>query len=104
MQITTSFPATAGSLRVGHPGRNRFVIGAAALGAIAAAAAWQWNWLIAIGIAPLLLSIAPCAAMCGLGVCMNRMGNRRCGPAGRAPQSGEVLRETLDHPSATQET
>jgi hypothetical protein len=65
--------------------RSRTIIAAVVLGALAATAAWQWSWLAAIGVAPLLLAIAPCAAMCGLGLCMHRMsdGSR----AAVAPQS-----------------
>ena len=33
-------------------------------------AALNWGWLVAAGIAPLLLALAPCAAMCALGLCM----------------------------------
>jgi hypothetical protein len=58
--------------------RSRLAIGALALGVIAVAAAWQWSWLVAVGVAPLLLSVAPCAAMCGLGLCMHRMGGGSC--------------------------
>jgi hypothetical protein len=36
---------------------------------IAAGLAWQWSWLTAIGLAPVLLSVAPCLAMCALGLC-----------------------------------
>ncbi len=32
----------------------------------------SWGWLAAIGVAPLLLALAPCAAMCALGLCMSR--------------------------------
>src|ERR1700742_3310424 len=28
-----------------------------------------WKWLTAIGIAPVILSLAPCAAMCAIGAC-----------------------------------
>ncbi|MEI2302192.1 hypothetical protein [Ensifer sp. MJa1] len=35
--------------------------------------AFNWSWLIAAGVAPLLLSVLPCVAMCTLGLCMNRM-------------------------------
>jgi hypothetical protein len=31
-----------------------------------------WGWLAAAGIAPLLLALAPCAAMCALGMCMKK--------------------------------
>lgn len=29
----------------------------------------NWGWLAAIGAAPLILAVAPCAVMCGFGVC-----------------------------------
>ncbi len=34
--------------------------------------ALNWSWLTAIGLAPLLLSLAPCAVMCALGLCAGR--------------------------------
>jgi hypothetical protein len=46
--------------------------------ALVAGAALNWSWLVAAGIAPLLLTLAPCAVMCALGLCMNRMGGRSC--------------------------
>jgi len=56
--------------------------GLAALAAVALAAglALNWGWLVAVGIAPLLISILPCIAMCALGFCMNRMAGRKCAP------------------------
>jgi hypothetical protein len=97
MPTTVSYPAIARPLSIAPLGRMRLVLGAAALGVIAVAAAWQWSWLVAIGAVPLLLSVAPCAAKCGLGLCMHRMGNRSCGTA---PQGGQAVRETLETPSA----
>src|SRR5712671_2090109 len=44
-----------------------------ALVAIVAGAALNWNWLVAAGIAPVLITALPCLAMCGLGLCMNKM-------------------------------
>lgn len=32
----------------------------------------NWSWLVAAGVAPLLLALAPCAAMCALGLCMRK--------------------------------
>ena len=32
-------------------------------------AALNWGWLVAAGIAPILLSLAPCALMCAVGAC-----------------------------------
>jgi hypothetical protein len=37
-----------------------------------------WSWLAAVGVAPLLLALAPCAVMCALGLCMNRGGGESC--------------------------
>lgn len=33
-----------------------------------------WSWLVAAGLAPIILALAPCAAMCALGLCMHRSG------------------------------
>lgn len=30
----------------------------------------NWGWVTTIGAAPLILALAPCAVMCGLGVCV----------------------------------
>ncbi|WP_334061216.1 hypothetical protein [Limimaricola cinnabarinus] len=48
-----------------------------ALAVIGAGMALNWGWLTAIGAAPLILSLAPCAAMCALGLCM-RGGSSAC--------------------------
>ncbi len=100
MQTTVSDPAVARPLSIAPPGRVRLVLGAAAFGVIAVAAAWQWSWLVAIGAVPLLLSVAPCAAMCGLDLCMHRMGGRASAPA---QQGGQAVRATLENLPATQE-
>jgi len=34
---------------------------------------FRWGWLVAAGIAPILLALAPCAIMCGLGLCSMKM-------------------------------
>ena len=34
---------------------------------------FSWGWLVAVGIAPILLTLAPCAIMCGLGLCSMKM-------------------------------
>lgn len=48
-----------------------------AMAAIGAGAWLNWGWLAAIGAAPLLLAVAPCAVMCGLGLCM-KGGSKSC--------------------------
>lgn len=77
--LPSSNPIGARSL-LGQLGRNRLLVGGAALSLIAAGLVWQWSWLVAIGVAPLLLSAAPCVAMCALGLCMHRMCSRTGGP------------------------
>lgn len=47
--------------------------------AIAGGVAANWSWMVAIGAAPVILGLLPCAAMCALGLCMP-MGGRRARP------------------------
>src|SRR6266851_1844341 len=53
-----------------------------AIAIIGAGLALGWNWVVATGFAPLLLAVAPCAAMCALGVCMMAKGNSSCAKQG----------------------
>ena len=101
MQANISLPAAARPLSIRRLVGNRFVLSVAALALIAAAAAWQWSWLLAIGVAPLLISVAPCAAMCGLGLCMHRISGRGCNPSS---QGGQGDRPALESPHLTKET
>jgi len=34
---------------------------------------FNWGWLVAIGVAPILVTLLPCAVMCGLGLCAHKM-------------------------------
>jgi hypothetical protein len=48
-------------------GRRGIVVAAVALGI---PALWfGWPWLVVAGLAPILIALAPCAIMCGLGLC-----------------------------------
>lgn len=47
---------------------------------IAAGLALGWNWVVAIGLAPIVLAVAPCALMCALGMCMMGMGRKTANP------------------------
>ena len=67
-------------------GGRRGLIAASAAIAIAGLA-FKWNWLVAAGIAPLLLGVLPCVAMCALGLCMNRMTGRTCQTENVAPKA-----------------
>lgn len=48
-----------------------------AFAAVGAGLYFSWGWLAAVGVAPLLIALAPCAAMCALGLCM-KGGGKSC--------------------------
>ena len=50
-------------------GNRRALLVLAIVGLIAGLAL-NWNWLVAVGLAPILLSTLPCLVMCAFGVCM----------------------------------
>lgn len=59
---------------------NRKVLAVSALLIVGAGLALNWSWLVAAGVAPIILALAPCAAMCALGMCMSRMSDKSsCG-------------------------
>lgn len=57
--------------RLGNDWRRGWLVFAVVL--LSVAAFFSWGWLAALGVAPVLLALAPCAAMCALGLCMNKM-------------------------------
>jgi len=68
-------------------GRRGLILGAMTL--IGAGLWMNWGWVAAIGAAPLILAVAPCAVMCGLGLCM-KGGPKSCA----APKSSDASPET----------
>ena len=54
-------------LRMPFGQRGWIITGLAAIGA---GMALNWGWLTAIGAAPLILGLAPCAVMCATGYCV----------------------------------
>lgn len=66
--------------------------------AIAAGSALNWSWLVAAGIAPFLLSVLPCLAMCALGLCMHRGAGRSCSAENTSSKTTDTPDETA--PSA----
>lgn len=84
-------------LRATLPGgllRPRVLLGVAA--ALPAAGLWLgWERLALSGVLPLLLSIAPCAAMCALGLCMHRLTGRSCADRA-APSAANSLQKSLE--------
>ncbi len=61
--------------------RNRMILAGTAV--IIGGAALNWGWLTAIGVAPILLAMAPCGVMCALGMC--KMGNKTPATAPTTP-------------------
>lgn len=79
MNASIKSPGAGISVAAAQPGsswlgRRRTWLAAAAI-AVVGGAALNWGWLVAVGAAPLLLALAPCAAMCALGLCMKRGGD-----------------------------
>jgi hypothetical protein len=46
--------------------------------AVVAGVAFNWSWLVAVGVAPLLLTLLPCAAMCALHLCTSKGADGSC--------------------------
>jgi hypothetical protein len=78
-----------GLLRHYFGGRRGLIVLAAA--AVATGLYSSWGWLAAAGIAPVLLALAPCAAMCALGLCMNRGGGKSCSTESK-PDGGKDVK------------
>ena len=87
-------------------------IAAAALGL---GAYFNWGWLVAAGIAPILLAVAPCAAMCALGLCMGGKSKNQTDAStliqnspdesgGPAPRLEASLDENQDVPGASDQS
>lgn len=63
-------------------GKRGLILAAVAIAA--AGVALNWSWLVAAGIAPLLLSVLPCVAMCALGLCMKKGSGKSCSSGDQA--------------------
>ena len=86
--------------------RTGIIIGLIAIGGAALAFGGGWGWLVAIGVAPIILSIVPCVGMCGLGFCMMSMGQKSAVRPTLSPfqnEAGstgpEILQDDLFNPS-----
>ncbi len=67
-----------------------------AIGIAVAGMAMNWGWLVAVGIAPILLVVLPCAAMCALGLCMNKAGGKSCSSGNKTPAEGSDFKGGSD--------
>ena len=78
-----SLAQTAKALLAHYLG-NRKVLVLLAIVIVGAGVALNWSWLVAAGIAPILLALAPCAAICALDP-------RTCVPASLNPAAGAAM-------------
>lgn len=62
---------------------------------LAAGVAWQWNWLLAIGVLPFILSVAPCAVMCALGLCASKLAGSCCPSSSTGGNSPTTVTRTV---------
>jgi hypothetical protein len=78
--------------------RDRRALAVAGLAVVGIGLALGWNWLTAVGIAPLVVSAAPCLVMCALGLCMMRMSQPAC--SGQPAQGAGEPPTRTDPPAA----
>lgn len=78
--------------------RGLLILGGAV---IAAGLALNWSWLVAIGVAPLLLTALPCVAMCALGFCMMPKSEKS---RGNQPTADDAHQETTALPAAKKQS
>jgi len=78
MNCCTEEPATAQSdsvpttvQRLGDWALSPQGLTVTGIAGVAIGLAVNWSWLVAVGLAPLILSLGPCAVMCALGLCMH---------------------------------
>jgi len=65
---------------------SRRVLAVAGLGVTGGGLALGWDWLTTVGVAPLIVSAAPCLIMCALGLCMMGRGHQASGTSNRGAE------------------
>jgi hypothetical protein len=88
ISTTLSTRAVPDAIRRWLGGRRGLIVAGAVI--VAAGLALGWSWLSAIGVAPIILSLAPCAAMCALGACAMMKGGSSCAKPGSLEQAKAV--------------
>ena len=66
---------------------DRRLLAVAGLAVTGVGLALGWGWLGAVGVAPLIVSAAPCLVMCALGLCMMGRSHQAC--SSQPAQAGE---------------
>lgn len=59
--------------------------------AIVGGLTFNWGWLVAAGIAPILISLLPCVAMCAIGVCCMKKSVDQSGRAEATEETSSQL-------------
>ena len=77
---------------------DRRALAIAGLAVVSTGLTLGWDWLTAVGIAPLIVSAAPCLVMCALGLCMMGRNHQSCSSQPK-PEAGEP--PTRTDPSVT---
>ena len=72
-------------------GRRTLFVLAAVL--IVGGIALNWGWLVAIGLAPIIITLLPCAVMCALGLCMHKMSGGAHGGNSSGTANGAIDRD-----------
>jgi hypothetical protein len=64
--------------------------------AIVTGLGFSWSWLVPAGVAPLIVGVLPCVAMCALGFCMMGIGKNVAAqpPADQATRMGSAALPT----------
>ena len=77
------------SLRERVGGKNGLI--AMAMLVIGGVLLLNWSWLVTAGVAPLILGVLPCVAMCALGLCANKImgGKSSCSGSETPPKTAE---------------
>jgi hypothetical protein len=78
---------------------DRRVLAVAGLAIAVTGLSLGWNWLAAVGITPLIVSAAPCLAMCALGLCMMGRGQKAC--SSQSAQGAAESPTRTDPPAAS---
>ena len=60
-----------------------------AIFAIGAGLVFGWDWLVAAGVAPLIVSVLPCLAMCAIGLCAMGGSAKSCHGEKAAPKAAD---------------
>ena len=70
-----------------HSRTGKLILGA---GVIAGGLFLGWDWLVVAGLAPIVLGVLPCLAMCALGLCM-KPGNKSCSSDASGADSSDTI-------------